>query len=57
MVHGYEKSKTLKRNETSSSGSENEEKQKSVVDPVAYVRQRRTKGNRYHLVMASLLSD
>ena len=57
MVHGYEKSKTFKGNETSSSGSEDEEKQESVVDPVVYVRQRRTKGNRYHLVMTSLLSD
>ena len=57
MVHGYEKSKAPMGNETSSSGSEDEEKQESVVDPVVFVRQRRTKGNCYHLVMASLLSD
>ena len=57
VVHRYEKSETLKGNETSSSGSEEEEKQESVLDPVVYVRRRRTKGNRYHLVMASLLSD
>ena len=34
----------------------NEEQQESVVDPIVYVRQHRTKGNRYHLVIASLLS-
>ena len=54
MVHEYEKSKTLERNETSSSGSEDEEQQ--VADPVVYMRQCRTNGNRYHLVIASLLS-
>ena len=41
--------------ETSSSGSEDEEQQESVVDIVVYVRQHRTKGNHYHLVMTSLL--
>ena len=54
VVHEYEKSKTLERNETSSSGSEDEEQQ--VADPVVYMRQCRTNGNRYHLVIASLLS-
>ena len=56
VVHEYEKSKTLEGKETSSSSSEDEEQQESVVDPVVYVRQRRNKGNRYHFVMASLLS-
>ena len=46
VVHEYEKSKTLEGNETSSSGSEDEEQQESVADPAVYVRQRRSKGNR-----------
>ena len=41
----------------SSSNTEDEEQQESVVDLVVYVRQRRTMGNRYHMVMASLLSE
>ena len=57
VVHEYEKSKTLERKETSNSSSEDEVQQESVVDPVVYVRQRRTKGNRYHLVMASRLLE
>ena len=57
VVHEYEKSKTIERKETSNSSSEDEGQQKSVVDPVVYVRQRRTKGNRYHLVMASQLLE
>ena len=57
MVHEYENSKTLEGKETGSSSSEDEEEQESVVDPVVYVRQRRIKDNRYHLVMASLLSE
>ena len=57
VVHEYEKSKTLEEKEASSYSSEDEEKQESVIDPVVYVRQRRTKGNRCHLVMASLLSE
>ena len=48
---------TFEGKETSSSGSEDEEQQESVVDPVVHVRQHRTKGNRYHLVMASLLPE
>ena len=54
VVHEYDKSKTLEGNETSSSGGEDEEQQ--VADPVVYMRQCRTKGNRCHLVIASLLS-
>ena len=54
--HEYEKSETLEGNETSSSRSEDEEQQESVAEPVGYVRQRRTKGNRCNLVKASLLS-
>ena len=57
VVHEYEKSKTLEGKETSSSSSEDEEQQESVVDPVVYVRQRAIKGNRCHLVMASLLLE
>ena len=48
---------TLKGKETSSCSSEDEEQQESVVDPIVYVRQHRTKGNRYHFVIASLLSE
>ena len=57
VVHEYEKSKTLERKETSSSSSEDLEQHKSIVDPVVHVRQLRTKGNRYYLVTASLLSE
>ena len=53
VVHEYEKSKTLEGKETGSSSSEDEEQRESIVDPVVYVRQRRTKDNCYHLVMAS----
>ena len=53
VVHEYENSKTLERKETSNSSSEDEVQQESVVDPVVNVRQRRTKGNRYHLVIAN----
>ena len=56
VVHEYDKSKTLERNETSSSDIDDEEQQESVADEVVYMRQCRTKGNRCHLVMASLLS-
>ena len=45
VVHEHEKSKTLEGKETSSSSSEDEKQQESVVDPVVYVRERRTKGN------------
>ena len=54
VVHEYEKSKTLEGKETCSSSSGDEEQQESVVDPVVYLRQRRIKDNRYHLMLASL---
>ena len=57
MHDEYEKSKTPEGNETSSSNSEDEEQQESVADPAVCVRQRRTKGNRCQLVIASLLQN
>ena len=57
VVHKHEKSKTIEGNERSSSTSEDDEQQESVANPVVYVRQRRTNGKCWQLVMESLLLD